>query len=51
MRLSFQSPAGKDSCLVVMVSKKGLEKKKTSSLVFRVVEKLMQQKIFKAEKK
>ena len=50
MRLSFPPVPGACSCLIVMVSKKGFEKKKTSSVLSRVVEKLTQQKIFKSEK-
>ena len=50
MRLSFPTTSGSCSCLIVMVSKKGLEKKKASSTVLRVMERLMQQKMFKGEK-
>ena len=49
MRLSFSSTSGVSSCLITMVSKKGLEKRKSSSML-RLSEYVMQEKVFKAEK-
>ena len=49
MRLSFSSTSGAGSCLIIMISKKGLEKKQSSSL-FHLSERVMREKIFKADK-
>lgn len=48
MRLSVASTPGTGACLIVMISKKGLEKKKSSSSLFRLSEQVFQNKIFKA---
>ena len=48
MRVSFSTTSEEGSCLIAMVSKKGLEKKSSSSL-FRLSNRVMQKKIFKAE--
>ena len=50
MRLSFSSTSGDCSCSIVLVSKKGIEKSKVSSSLFRLCEQATQEKIFKAEK-
>ncbi len=50
MRLSFSPKDGAGSCLIVMVSKKGLDKKSAPSPLFRLSEGLMKERIFKAGK-
>lgn len=49
MKLSFSSAPEACSCLIAMVSKKGFEKKKSSSLS-RLIEYVIQEKVFKSEK-
>ena len=49
MKVSFSSTSKTGSCLVAMVSKKGIERKKSSSF-FRLSESVIQEKVFKAEK-
>ena len=49
MKISFSSTSKAGSCLVAMISKKGIEKKKPSSFL-RLNEFLIQEKIFRAEK-
>lgn len=48
MKLSFSSLSKTCSCLIVMISKKGIEKKKSTPL-FRLSEFVAQEKVFKAE--
>ncbi len=50
MRLSFTSAPSAGACLILMISKKGLEKKKSSSALFRLNEQVFRDKIFKAGK-
>ena len=50
MRLSFRETTESCSCVIVMVSNKGLNKKNASSALVRLYENLMQEKIFQAEK-
>ena len=50
MRISFSSTPGTGSCLIVLVSKKGLDKKKSSSSLLRLSEQIFREKIFKGEK-
>ncbi|MDE0119161.1 MAG: leucyl aminopeptidase [Bdellovibrionales bacterium] len=48
MRVSCSATSEKGSCLIVMVSKKGLEKK-LSSPISRLSDRVMREKLFKAE--